>query len=196
MAITATNILGCEHASGSVSGVQIGNSLGIDTNLCTAFVSDGVCGGSVQNCTWGHQYNNSTNDTFLFLTCRPVTNGITYIVTNPPVGLAVVWYSIARLQWFTGTVTFHDSPTDYTFPDGMHAVGGLITFNGTIAIGGDSGSPVFNTVGDLVGVVTGTAGPDTAANYLWPDAARTRPTTNGNSGVAGLGALFNSDPDL
>ncbi len=198
VAITSTNILNIQHATGSVTSVEIGDQTGILTNLCTGFISDGVCGGSIQNCTWGHQYNNVTNDAYLFVTCRPVTNGITYVVTNAVVGMGVSWFSTITRQWYNGQVTLTQAPFPYTFPDGMVANYGTVTFNGPVSVSGDSGSPVFDQLGSLIGALAArdsTSFPGTTNNvayYLWPSGVQTRPPT---SGVAGLGAFFNSDPD-
>jgi hypothetical protein len=198
VAITSTNILNIQHASGSITSAQIGDQTGVLSGLCTGFISDGVCGGSIQNCTWGHQYNNVTNDAYLFLTCRPVTNGITYVVTNATVGMGVSWFSIITRQWYTGQVTLTQSPFPYTFPDGMVANYGTVTFDGPVSVAGDSGSPVFDQLGSLIGALAArdtTSFPGTTNNvayYLWPSGVKTRPLS---SGVNGLADLFNSDPD-
>lgn len=195
VAVTSSNIVNIEHATGSVTGVQIGNPIGIDTNLCTGFVTDGVCGGSIADCQWGRNYKLETNDVYLFHTCRPVTSGIAYVNTNGIVSMPIVWYSAARLQWFTGFITHVEPIVLETFGSGEQALYGQYWIDGTLAIAGDSGSPMFDTQGNFMGCVAATAGGPALPNFvyfLFPLNVMARPPTGG---AAGLGALFNSDPD-
>lgn len=196
VAVTASNIISIDHATGTVGAVQIGDYTGILPGLCTSFISDGVCGGSIQNCQWGHQYNNVTNDIYAFYTCRPVASGISYVYTNVIAGLDITWFSIADSTWYNGTITFDFTPQLVTFTDGSTAVYAPFIFNGHQAVSGDSGSPIFTRTGDFIGCVSSAAGGgQTNGKYLFPSGVHTRPVNPNVPGTAGLSALFNSDPD-
>lgn len=194
VALTSSNIVSVDHATGSFSSVQIGDQHGILSGLCTGFVTDGVCGGSIQDCQWSHQYNNITNDSYFFYTCRPVTLGITYIQTNVTVGSHVVVLDNVDNTWKSATINFTTGGTVYTFPDGETAYYEVMIFEGFTPVSGTSGSPVFTPIGDYVGNVTATSSVTNGILHaLYPSGARYRP--RGSDGAAGLSALFNSDPD-
>lgn len=192
VAVTSSNIVNVFHATGSVSSVSIGDITGPLPGLCTGFVTDGVCGGSVANCTWTHHHNNEYNDAYLFYTCRPMTEGITYVATNLVVGRKVTWWSRVDEVWYDGTITFAFEEGLHSFPDGESAWYGLFVFDGHQAVSGDSGSPCYTTNGDYAGTVSGQSGSQTRVKYLFPSGARHRPPPDAAAGLAGL---FNGDPD-
>jgi len=200
IAITSSNIFGIEHAAGSFTGVSIGDQTGPLSGLCTGFVTDGVCGGSVQNCTWTRRYRNSTNDAFLYRTCRPLSSGISYVATNTVPGTPVQWLSIVDRVWYTGTVFGDCCGFPYTFPDGMVAYYGVLYFDGHMPVAGDSDSPLFarNQDGvhwDFAGAVAGTDSGHVVAYFLWPEGVQYRPSSPAVISNVGLSQLFNSDPD-
>lgn len=197
VALSSSNISGIFHASGSVSAVQVGDQNGINAGLCTGFISDGVCGGSVQNCQWGLRYRNVTNDSFLFFTCRAINTQPSYVATNVAVGAPVTWFSLADRTWYNGVVTINDEPTSgflYTFPDGETGWFYTMTFTaGGGPTGGNSGSPVFTVNGDYIGSAAYVDGGNLVALALYPSGAQHRPPSS--PATAGLASLFNSDPD-
>ena len=187
VALTSTTIFGINHAVGPFTSVQIGDQTGPLPSYCTGFVN---CPLSIQNCEWVYDHQNITNDRLLFVTCRPVTNGITYVATNVVVGTPVVWFSTITQGWITGgVVTFIIDEAPVTFPDGSTATLGTFLFNGPQAVSGDSGSPVFLAAsGDFLGSVTslsivGT----TVGRWAYPSGSHTRPVP---AARAGLSALF------
>lgn len=195
VALTSTMVHGIDHAVGSLTGIQIGDTNGIDASYCTTFVN---CPTSIQNCTWAYDHQNIYNDTLLFVTCRPVTNGITYISTNLVNGDALIWYSSARTNWITATVDLVFGDHLETFADTTTAwVGIVLTTAGTVPISGDSGSPVFRTNGDFVGSVAAIGGGGTTIIYFaYPEGSTYRPAEGPSSvNVGVLSGLFNSDPD-
>lgn len=194
VALTSSNVVSVYHVTGAFTSVQIGDQSGVLPGLCTGFVSDGICGGSVQNCEWGHQYNNVTNDSFFFYTCRPVTLGITPIQTNVTVGSQVVWLDNADATWKSATITFAPTGTVYNFPDGETGFYQVMIFTGSTPVSGSSGSPVFTPRGEYVGAVTATSFVTNGILHaLYPSGSTyLRPAS---PGAAGLSALFNSDPD-
>lgn len=193
VAVTSSNVISCEHSSGSFTAVQVGDTGGVLSGLCTGFVADGICGGSVQNCEWGRQHKNETNDVYLFYTCRPVVLGITPIATNIISGLNLTWWSILDEVWYNGTIIFDFPGTLHNFADGETGYESVFIFNGHQAQSGDSGSPIYTETGELAGVVTAQGGGGTTiGRYLWPSGAQTRSQVAFHPGVA---QLFNSDPD-
>jgi len=195
--LTTNTVSGIQHASGSVSAIQIGDQNGINTNLCTAFISDGVCGGSIPNCEWGHITNNLVVDVYLFSTCRPLTNGLTQVVTNLAVGSPVVIYALLSKTWHNATLTSNNEAIGFvtTFDDGSTGFFYTSTVtNPGLPTSGQSGSLVFTQNGVFIGHLSGLDGGDFALMSLYPNGV-TYGSTSSSSGAAGLSALFNSDPD-
>lgn len=196
IALTASNIVSVEHVTGNVTSVQIGDHNGILSGLCTGFISDGVCGGSVQNCQWGRRFKQETNDSFFFHTCRPVTTGIQYIQTNTTVGSHVTILSVVDKLWHNATVNYADGGFVYSFPDGETAYLETMICEGWNPASA-SGSAVFTPTGDYVGTINASSAVTNAIIHtFYPSGSTYRPATPVNTGgAAGLSALFNSDPD-
>jgi hypothetical protein len=195
IALTTNVIHGIDHAVGSLSDVQIGNYSGRLSGYCTASVN---CPAPIPNCTWVYDHLNVTNDRLLFITCRPITNGIAYIQTNMTAGDSLVWFSTVSQDWITATLAFDIPEGVVTFADGMTAYTGIGIMQGQQGVSGDSGSPVFTANGDFCGSVNAISGSDlTIFKYAYPGDSQYRPVSPGLNikGAAGLSGLFNSDPD-
>lgn len=191
VALTTTKLHGIWHASSPYTSVQIGNSSGFLTNYCNGFTDPESPCGSIQNCEWIYTSRNETNDAYLFLTCRPVTNGITYIATNYSAGTPVVWLSNARNEWINGNIQSVVSTHVATFEDNSRAWIGTVIIEGTQVIAGDSESPVFLLNGDFVCAMADEGeGGVSIGLFAYPEGAQYRPTFS-----ASVSALFNSDPD-
>jgi len=193
VAITPSVVHDINHAVGSVTSVQIGDQTGVLASYCTGFTDPSSPCGSVQNCTWPHTYNNVVNDALNFLTCRPMTVGITYIATNYTASTGIVWFSAVSRVWITGTITSMTPGFLYTLPDSSKAWYGTVTFNGQQAVSGDSGSPVFNLAGDFIGSVAALDTGQTVAYYLYPAGATYRPIGGGGSIGPGFGSVYDDD---
>lgn len=194
VALTPDWLINIDHATGSVTSVQIGDQTGVLPAYCTTFVN---CPTSIQNCEWVRDHKNLYNDTYGFIACRPLTNGITYIQTNMIGGVTQVsWFSAVSRTWISGTVQSVVSEELRTFGDGSKAWFGVCIFQGQQAISGDSGSPVFTADGDYIGAVKSISGVDlTLAYFLYPEAAQYRPASSTTVNLGVLSGLFNSDPD-
>lgn len=197
VALTSSNIVSVDHATGSVTGVQVGDYTGILSGLCTGLVANGTCGGTILDCQWSRLAKNEFNDTYFFKTCRPIVSGITPIATNIAIGLAVTWFSINDHVWYNGNLTFYGTGSLHTFPDGETGWYGIYIFDGHQASGGDSSSPIFTVNGDYMGCVTSIGGGQTIGAHLFPSGSTYRSVIipANTVGATGFSALFNSDPD-
>jgi hypothetical protein len=183
-----TNTIFCiDHAVTGTTSVQIGDQNGLLPSYCTTFIN---CPTSIQNCQWLYNHVNVTNDRLLFITCRPLTNGITRIATNVTVGTPVTWFSNVTRAWIDGAITFITDESPVTFPDNSIATIGMFIFDGPQAVSGDSGSPVFvSSSGDFVGSVSALAGGGTTVGkWAYPH--------GWNTPHVSATTFFLTDPDL
>lgn len=168
VAITTTAIHGMYHATGAITTGVIGDQTGPLASYCNGFNSHGTCAEQA-NCYFARDHVNYTYDPYIHVSCRLLTNGITPIAANIIVGTPVSWFSSVRREWYPGTVTvtYTNGPT--SFGDGMTVKNGVAWFNGTRAIPGDSGSPVFTSSGDFIGSVRAYIDPDlTVVEWFHP----------------------------
>lgn len=180
VAISPVHIQNINHAVAGVGAVNIGNTNGPEASYCTAFLPPEHPCGSVQNCSWPITHADS-NDIEMLTTCRPMTIGIAYVITNVYTGQPIVWYSNISRQWISGNVIY-DGPqsTNNNFGVGTTREG-LFIFDGPVAQAGDSGSPVFTLRGEFAGAMSGYSFPgggitNMVAKYALPPDSRTYPT--------------------
>lgn len=178
VALTSNKLHGVTHVASLFSGVQIGHVDAVDPSYCTGFTPITDPCGSIANCSWSQAHANVKNDSYLFVTCRPVTNGITYIATNLVWGVTpVVWWSQARSQWLYATLDFWNPFEIVTYDDTSTALYGQFGFTGTAPISGDSNGPCFTLTGEYIGSVGQTAPGHGYGSFSYPSDARTRPVT-------------------
>lgn len=172
VALTTNRIHSVDHIAGGYTSVQIGDQTGVLTNYCTGLVSD-QCGFS-QACEWNRLYKAETNDIIHFVTCRPMTLGITTIATNIVENVTrVSWFSNARRIWISGTIINYFGEHTANLSDGSKAWNGLVIFDGPQAISQDSGSPVFTENGDFVCSVTSiTNDGRTVGGFAYPEGSQ------------------------
>lgn len=196
VAITTNVVHSVQHVASLFSSVQIGNSTGVLPSYCTTFTSPSSPCGSIQNCQWIADHVNVTFDAYQFITCRPVTNGITYVATNLYEGRPIVWWSDQRHTWLSGSMWFYNPISVETYADGSTAQYGTFAFyTATPPIEGDSGSPAFTIEGDFIGSIGQTMPGAGLGSFAIPSNARYRPATSVPKRASNFGAYFNHDTD-
>lgn len=187
VALTTDAIHGINHATGGISGLQIGDQTGILPAFCTGFVAS-TCG-ETQNCVWCRDHTRIYNDTLLFVTGRPIAIGIAYVAVTPVPGAAIFWFSTNSKTWIPGVVVGAFGLHEETFADGSKAQVGILQFSGQQAISGDSGSPVFTATGEFIASIAALGGGGTTIAYwAYPTGSQTRPA--GAGGPTGAAYAF------